>query len=169
MWIWEDKYHLLSYHRFHSSNPEWLFLFMLFIKSLFRSGKRYEDQGSACLHYPSDLECVFQLELTEELELNMSGYEDQGSACLHYPSDLECVFQLELTEELELNMSVPFAHQLTKLNIHDSNFSMAMLSDLLQYTANLSQIRVGQYSAPLQCYDDLGKSLYGDGTIIVVS
>lgn len=52
---------------------------------------------------------------------------------------------------------MPFAHQLTKLNIHDSNFSMPMLYNLLQYTANLSQIRVDQYSAPLQCYDDLGK------------
>lgn len=38
------------------------------------------------------------------------------------------------------------AHQLTTLNVHDSNFSMLMLNDLFHHTANLSQISVDQYS-----------------------
>ncbi|XP_021484585.1 PRAME family member 8-like isoform X3 [Meriones unguiculatus] len=46
--------------------------------------------------------------------------------------------------------------QLSKVSFYDNEFSMSILMDFLQHTANLSKMNVEQYSAPLECYDELG-------------
>ncbi|XP_038948477.1 PRAME family member 8-like isoform X3 [Rattus norvegicus] len=44
--------------------------------------------------------------------------------------------------------------QLTTVKFYSNKFSMPILKDLLQHTANWSQVNVEQYPAPLECYDD---------------
>lgn len=44
--------------------------------------------------------------------------------------------------------------QLTKVNFHNNDSSMAVLQDLFQHTANLSQLVLELYPAPWECYDD---------------
>ncbi|XP_032772576.1 PRAME family member 12-like isoform X2 [Rattus rattus] len=44
--------------------------------------------------------------------------------------------------------------QLTTVKFYSNKFSMPILKDLLQHTANWSRINVEQYPAPLECYDD---------------
>ncbi|XP_055463992.1 PRAME family member 12-like [Psammomys obesus] len=46
--------------------------------------------------------------------------------------------------------------QLAKVIFYCNDFSMPILRDLLQHTANWSQMNVEQYPAPLECYDDFG-------------
>ena len=46
--------------------------------------------------------------------------------------------------------------QLNQINFYSNDFSMAILKDLLQHTANWSKMNVEQYPAPLECYDALG-------------
>uniref|UniRef100_A0A8I6AQT7 PRAME family member 20-like n=1 Tax=Rattus norvegicus TaxID=10116 RepID=A0A8I6AQT7_RAT len=46
---------------------------------------------------------------------------------------------------------------LTTVNFYSNNFSVPILKDLMQHTANWSRIRVEQYPAPLECYDDLAQ------------
>lgn len=46
---------------------------------------------------------------------------------------------------------------LTKVNFYSNDFSMAILKDFLQHTANWSKINVEQYPAPLECYDALSQ------------
>ncbi|XP_060234832.1 LOW QUALITY PROTEIN: PRAME family member 8-like [Meriones unguiculatus] len=46
--------------------------------------------------------------------------------------------------------------QLAKVSFYCNDFSMPILRNLLQHTANLSKMNVEQYSAPLECYDDFG-------------
>ncbi|XP_076782581.1 PRAME family member 8-like [Arvicanthis niloticus] len=45
--------------------------------------------------------------------------------------------------------------QLTKVNFYNNDFSMLVLKDFLQHTANWSKMNVEQYPAPLECYDEL--------------
>ncbi|XP_063129950.1 PRAME family member 8-like isoform X2 [Rattus norvegicus] len=44
--------------------------------------------------------------------------------------------------------------QLTTVKFYSNKFSMPILKDLLQHTANWSTVNVEQYPAPLECYDD---------------
>ncbi|XP_021482401.1 PRAME family member 12-like [Meriones unguiculatus] len=44
--------------------------------------------------------------------------------------------------------------QLCKVNFYCNDFSMPILRDLLQHTANLSKMKVEKYPAPLECYDE---------------
>ncbi|XP_038190352.1 PRAME family member 12-like [Arvicola amphibius] len=44
--------------------------------------------------------------------------------------------------------------QLTKINFHGNGSSMAVLRDLFQHTANLSQLALELYPAPWECYGD---------------
>ncbi|XP_060234801.1 PRAME family member 12-like [Meriones unguiculatus] len=46
--------------------------------------------------------------------------------------------------------------QLAKVNFYCNDFSMPILRNLLQHTANLSKMNVEKYPAPLECYDDFG-------------
>ncbi|KAL1763546.1 PRAME family member 8-like, partial [Sigmodon hispidus] len=46
--------------------------------------------------------------------------------------------------------------QLSQLNLYDNDFSMHILKDLLDHTANLSKMTVEHYPAPLESYDHLG-------------
>ncbi|XP_028615886.1 PRAME family member 12-like [Grammomys surdaster] len=46
--------------------------------------------------------------------------------------------------------------QLNSINFYNNNFSSAVLKDLLQCTANLSNLIVEVYPAPKECYDPLG-------------
>ncbi|XP_060234831.1 PRAME family member 12-like [Meriones unguiculatus] len=46
--------------------------------------------------------------------------------------------------------------QLAKVSFYCNDFSMPILRNLLQHTANLSKMNVEQYPAPLECYDDFG-------------
>ncbi|XP_059111829.1 PRAME family member 12-like [Peromyscus eremicus] len=49
--------------------------------------------------------------------------------------------------------------QLTKINFLDNDISMAVLQDLFHYTANLSELLLEMYPAPLESYDDTGHVL----------
>ncbi|EDL84905.1 rCG64191 [Rattus norvegicus] len=44
--------------------------------------------------------------------------------------------------------------QLTTVKFYSNKFSMPILKDLLQHTANWSKVNVEQYPAPQECYDD---------------
>ncbi|XP_005353679.1 PRAME family member 12-like [Microtus ochrogaster] len=44
--------------------------------------------------------------------------------------------------------------QLTKIDFHNNDSSMAVLRDLFHHTANLSQLALELYPAPWECYDD---------------
>ncbi|XP_060234738.1 preferentially expressed antigen in melanoma-like protein 7 isoform X2 [Meriones unguiculatus] len=46
--------------------------------------------------------------------------------------------------------------QLCKVNFYCNEFSMPILRDLLQHTANLSKMKVEKYPAPIECYDEFG-------------
>ena len=46
--------------------------------------------------------------------------------------------------------------QISNINFYNNDFSMPILKDLLQHTANWSKMNVEQYPAPLECYDALG-------------
>ena len=47
--------------------------------------------------------------------------------------------------------------QLNQINFYSNDFSMAILKDLLQHTANWSKMNVEQYPAPLECYDEFAQ------------
>ncbi|OBS70219.1 hypothetical protein A6R68_01240, partial [Neotoma lepida] len=49
--------------------------------------------------------------------------------------------------------------QLIKINLRDNDISMTVLQDLFHHTANLSQLILELYPAPLECYDDMGHVL----------
>ena len=49
--------------------------------------------------------------------------------------------------------------QLNQINFYNNDFSMPILKDLLQHTANWSKMNVEQYPAPLECYDVLAQEL----------
>ncbi|XP_055458686.1 preferentially expressed antigen in melanoma-like protein 7, partial [Psammomys obesus] len=46
--------------------------------------------------------------------------------------------------------------QLANVSFYDNDFSMQNLGNLLQHTADLSKMNMEQYSALLECYDELG-------------
>ncbi|XP_028637263.1 PRAME family member 12-like, partial [Grammomys surdaster] len=59
----------------------------------------------------------------------------------------------------QLKVLLPSLSQCSQLNIinfYNNNFSSAVLKDLLQCTANLSNLTVEVYPAPKECYDPLG-------------
>uniref|UniRef100_A0A8I5ZX05 Uncharacterized protein n=1 Tax=Rattus norvegicus TaxID=10116 RepID=A0A8I5ZX05_RAT len=61
-------------------------------------------------------------------------------------------------KDYQLNALLPAltrCSQLTKINFYNNDFSMAILKDFLQHTANWRKINVEQYPAPLECYDEL--------------
>ena len=47
--------------------------------------------------------------------------------------------------------------QLNQINFYNNDFSMPILKDLLQHTANWSKMNVEQYPAPLECYDEFAQ------------
>ncbi|XP_036059318.1 PRAME family member 12-like [Onychomys torridus] len=49
--------------------------------------------------------------------------------------------------------------QLSKINFLDNDISMAVLHDLFRHTANLSELLLEMYPAPLESYDDTGHVL----------
>ncbi|KAH0513723.1 PRAME family member 10 [Microtus ochrogaster] len=52
----------------------------------------------------------------------------------------------------ELLPALNHCSQLTKVNFYTNDFSMNVFSDL-HHTANLSKMTMGQYPAPLECYE----------------
>ena len=62
-------------------------------------------------------------------------------------------------KDSQLNALLPSfirCSQLTKINLYNNDFSMPILKDLLQQTANWNKMNVEQYPAPLECYNELG-------------
>ena len=62
-------------------------------------------------------------------------------------------------KDSQLNALLPSfiqCSQLTKVNFYNNDFSMPILKDLLQQTANWNKMNVEQYPAPLECYNELG-------------
>ena len=62
-------------------------------------------------------------------------------------------------KDSQLNALLPSfiqCSQLTKVNFYNNDFSMPILKDLLQHTANWNKMNVEQYPAPLECYNELG-------------
>ena len=62
-------------------------------------------------------------------------------------------------KDSQINALLPALSQCTQLNqinFYSNDFSMAILKDLLQHTANWSKMNVEQYPAPLECYNELG-------------
>ncbi|XP_021045002.1 PRAME family member 12-like, partial [Mus pahari] len=69
-------------------------------------------------------------------------------------------FQWCTMKDYQLNVLLPAlsqCSQLKQINFYSNDFSMAILKDLLQHTANWSKMNVEQYPAPLECYDELGQ------------
>lgn len=49
--------------------------------------------------------------------------------------------------------------RLTRVHLYDNDISMPILQNLLHCTANLSQLTLELYPAPLECFDDMGHVL----------
>ena len=112
----------------------------------------------------------FLLLLSESLSAKTSGDERHGLTgfgCDASERSLEKVAKTLETLNLQgcklkdsqLNALLPSfirCSQLTKVNFYNNDFSMPILKDLLQQTANWNKMNVEQYPAPLECYNELG-------------
>ncbi|XP_577327.1 PRAME family member 8-like isoform X1 [Rattus norvegicus] len=67
--------------------------------------------------------------------------------------DLQCC-RMKDSQLYALLPALRHFSQLTTVKFYSNKFSMPILKDLLQHTANWSKVNVEQYPAPLECYDD---------------
>ncbi|XP_008839545.1 PRAME family member 12-like [Nannospalax galili] len=126
---------------------------------------------SRCLFSQCDLNSLCQCQSLRQLKhLSVRGVEFFDLCLMDMRVFLERVADTLQTLELEhcgmqdsqLSAFLPAlsqCSQLTKVNFYDNDISMAILRDLLHHTANLSQLTLELYPAPLECFDDVGDIL----------
>uniref|UniRef100_A0A8C6REU4 PRAME family member 8-like n=1 Tax=Nannospalax galili TaxID=1026970 RepID=A0A8C6REU4_NANGA len=140
------------------------------MKQLFRCLKSPLETLSMtdCVLSQCDLNSLCQYQSLCQLKhLNVSSVELFDLHLTDLRVFLESVIETLQTLELEhcgmrdsqLSALLPAlsqCSQLTKVNFYDNDISMPMLKDLFHHTANLSQLTLELYPAPLECFDDMG-------------
>nr|XP_021505922.1 PRAME family member 8-like [Meriones unguiculatus] len=118
-----------------------------------------------CKFSQSDLESFVQCQSLCHLKhLDLAGVNLSGLSLVPLRIFLESVADTLQTLELEhcrmndsqlsaLFPALSRCSQLIKINFYDNDISMAVLKDLLCHTANLGQLILELYPAPLECYE----------------